>query len=134
MKTLNENNRTKLVEFLSGLQTEICVLDYVNIDDLETENFQNDYFDELFELIEENGGVNQEVIYYASAIEYLKENDPSLRESMELASDMGFELKNLNSETLASILKTENVRNEFYELRDEINDFFSELYNDIEEE
>lgn len=45
----------------------------------------------------------QDIIYYHKAMDYLKENDTSLNESFELANDMGYELKNLNSETLATI-------------------------------
>lgn len=57
-----------------------------------------------------------EIIYYHKAIDYLKEHDPSLRESLDLAQDMGFEAKNLNSETLATLLyqqKLEQALGEF---------------------
>jgi len=44
-----------------------------------------------------------EIIYYSKAVNYLLENDASLRESLDLANDLGFTLDNLNSETLATI-------------------------------
>jgi hypothetical protein len=44
-----------------------------------------------------------EIIYYSKAVNYLLENDASLRESLGLANDLGFTLDNLNSETLATI-------------------------------
>jgi len=134
MKTLNEENRQKVTEFLRGLHTEIDPTDYINVEDLEIEDFQNDIFDTICDTINDNNGFDQEVIYYASAIEYLRENDPSLRESLEIASEFGFDPKNLNSEILASLLKTQNVTEEFYELRDEVNSFFSELYDELEDE
>ena len=134
MKTLNEDNRQKVTEFLRGLHTEIDPTDYINVEDLEIEDFQNDIFDTICDTIQGNNGFDQEVIYYASAIEYLAENDPSLRESLEIASDFGFDPKNLNSEILASLLKTQNVTEEFYKLRDEVNSFFSELYDELEDE
>ena len=37
-------------------------------------------------------------------MEYLKENDPSLSESLEIAAELGYDFKNLNSEILASLL------------------------------
>jgi len=45
----------------------------------------------------------EEIIYYHRAIKYLSENDASLRESLELAHDLGCSLENLSSETLATI-------------------------------
>ena len=46
----------------------------------------------------------QDIIYYYRAIEYLQENDSSLRDSLDLAHNMGFSLENLNSEVLATLL------------------------------
>ena len=45
---------------------------------------------------------------------------------------MGYQPQNLNSEILASIIKTERVRDSFYELRTEVDDFFDELEDDEE--
>tara|TARA_Y100000031_G_scaffold41933_1_gene48267 strand:+ start:686 stop:961 length:276 start_codon:yes stop_codon:yes gene_type:complete len=47
--------------------------------------------------------IETEIIYYNRAMEYLSEHDWSLTESAEIASDLGFELKNINSEMLATI-------------------------------
>ena len=51
----------------------------------------------------------EEIIYYYRATEYLLENDSSLRESLDLASDMGCTLENLNSEVLATLLYQRNL-------------------------
>ena len=45
----------------------------------------------------------QDIIYYSRAMDYLHRNDNSLRESMQLASDLGCDLENISSETLATI-------------------------------
>jgi len=45
----------------------------------------------------------EEIIYYNRAMEYLSEHDFSLRESLAMADDFGMEVKNLSSETLATI-------------------------------
>ncbi len=60
------------------------------------------------------------VIYYTTAMDFLKTNDPSLQKSMELAHNFGFELKNLNSETLASIL---NEQMNMEQLNSDLNKF-----------
>jgi hypothetical protein len=78
-------------------------------------------FEEVRDLLENNNALNIEIIYYSDAMRYLMQNDNSLRNSLDLAADFGYELKNLNSETLASLLASENARNEFYELESEIN-------------
>jgi DNA repair exonuclease SbcCD ATPase subunit len=116
MKTANE----KLENFLSGLRTEIDILACVDLDNV------TDY-NSLYDEIENSRGFDIDIIYYSSAMEYLSNNDPSLNESMALASDMGFTPENLNSETLASLLASQNVREEFAELESEISIFFEEL-------
>lgn len=125
MKTYNET-----AEFLKQLQEDNCLdlndslESYLNEESFE--NFdQSSAFNSLLELIEDKSGFDKEIIYYANAIEYLKENDQSLQESLEIAAEYGYELKDLNSEILASLLKTKNIRNDFYELRYKIEEFFN---------
>ena len=130
MKNLNETQTQTIVDFLSSLKTEISIIDYVNLEDIDFENA----FDSITEKLDENNGFDIEIIYYSRAIAYLQENDPSLNESLEIAAEYGFELKNLNSEVLASLLATQNAREEWYSLETEINDFFQELHDELEEE
>ena len=47
-----------------------------------------------------------DILYYDNAIKYLAKNDPSFKESLELADDMGYRAKDLDSELLASMLAT----------------------------
>jgi len=74
---------TKLEEFLTNLDIDIDIVYYIDIDDV------NDY-DDIYQAIDDNNGFDVEVIYYYEAMKYLSEHDPSLSESMGLASDMGF--------------------------------------------
>ena len=121
------NTTAKIEAFLNLLDAKLEINDklinYVDIDEIDND----DAFSSIYDMIDENGGFNCEVIYYSNAIKYLQENDASLMESLEIASDLGYEVKNLNSEILASLLKSQNVRDEFLELRDEINNFFESL-------
>lgn len=72
------------------------------------------------EVDEQTNGFNVEIIYYARAMEYLTDNDPSLQDSLEIAKDMGFEVDKLNSELLASLLASQNEREAYEEIKDEL--------------
>lgn len=90
---------------------------------LEKEDFED--WEDINRILEDKNLLNQDVIYYGNAIEYLTENDPSLKRSTGIASEMGFELNNINSETLASLLKTENVRETWCKLEGYINEMIN---------
>ena len=120
--------KKKIENFLANLKTEIDVLYFVDIDNIDMSN----PFDSICEMIEDNNGFDIDVIYYSNAIDYLRKYDPSLRKSLAIAYDMGFTVDNLNSEVLANLLKTENVKNDFYSLKDDINNFFEELEEEEE--
>lgn len=122
--------KTKIENFLSELSTEIDVLNLIDVDNID----YNNAYDSICEMIEDNNGFDVEIIYYSNAMEYLLNNDPSLQESLEIASEYGYEAHNLNSEILASLLASKLVRDEFYDLESEINDFFLELDEDEDEE
>ena len=47
--------------------------------------------------------IETEIIYYNKAMEYLSEHDWSLTESTEIASNLGYTIRNINSEMLATI-------------------------------
>ena len=51
----------------------------------------------------------QDIIYYYNAMKYLAENDISLRDSLNIASEYGYTLKGLNSELLATLLHQEKL-------------------------
>ena len=121
--------RTKIEHFLSRLNTKIDVLCFVDVNNIDPVN----PFDSICKMIEDNNGFDIEIIYYSNAIKFLTENDPSLTESLEIASELGFEVQNLNSEILASLLASKFAREEFYELEDEINDFFAKLEEEKKE-
>jgi len=85
-------------------------IDEEDLKDVDPTELDEDFFYDL----NDNGGItNAEVIYYDNAIDYLKENDASLNQSLELALDLGYELKNINSELLASLLKSQNNEEDY---------------------
>lgn len=87
-------------------------LDYIlNSDFNDLEEFNetlNDYINE------------HEIIYYSVAMEFLRDNDNSLRESLEIAEEYGYSPKNLSSEILATLLIQKYMHNEAGELIEEI--------------
>ena len=118
---LNNNiMKSKIENFLANLKTEIDLLSLVDIDNIDMSN----PFDSICKMIEDNNGFDIDVIYYSNAIDYLSKNDPSLKKSLNIAAELCYEMQNLNSEILASLLASKLVREEFYELESEINDFF----------
>lgn len=120
---LMERHIEKAKNFLSDLDTEVEILDFVDINNLDV----SDAFTEIRDSLEDNNAFDVEMIYYAKAMEYLTENDPSLVESMRIAAEMGFEVSSLNSETLASLHVSQKVREEFDDLESEIEEFFDDL-------
>lgn len=80
--------------------------------DFDTDDFDN-FKEQIQEYFQENNLLDQEIIYYANAIEFLKKHDQSLSQSLELAKDCGYTIENINSELLASLLATEHAKEEF---------------------
>ena len=125
MKTLNETQTQKIVDFFTEIEndTKIEILSNIELNNIDIEN----PFDSIYTAIDENNGFDIEIIYYSNAMEYLTRNDTSLRESIEIALDYGYELKNINSELLASLLASQNSREQFNQYENEINNFFNTL-------
>ena len=102
MTKFNQEKLQELIDNTSNLK------DCVDVPYLANATFEDE--DELLEALQDYVN-SEEIIGYSRAIEYLSNNDPSLRESMELAQDMGFDMQNLSSETLAN-LHYQNALNE----------------------
>lgn len=79
-----------------------------NSEAFDDENKLRGYLEELIN--------EQEIIYNHTAIKFLAENDASLIASLEIASDLGYETKNLNSELLATLLLQQKLGEELAEL------------------
>ena len=127
MKTRNE----RIEEFLNSLNTDVDIMSCIG--EVENIDFEN-AFSSIYSLVDDNNGFDIEIIYYSRAMEYLSENDASLMESLAIASDMGYDPVNLNSEILASLLASQNVREEFNDLENEIDSFFLDIVEEIETE
>ena len=119
----------KIYDFLAKLNTEVDIISFVDIKDIDID----DPYYSIYQMIEDSNGFDIEIIYYHRAIEYLRLNDASLHESLSIASEYGYDCKDLNSEILASLLASQNAREEFSELQNKIEDFFEGIKNELEE-
>jgi hypothetical protein len=123
---MNTQQFNNYVELLNSLTIDNVDLQYFASSDHTSAQ-------DLYDSIEEGDGFNVEIIYYYNAIQYLKDNDNSLRESLEIAHEYGYEAKNINSELLASLLASQNARNEWSEIEAKIQDYFDSLEEEEEE-
>jgi len=115
-------------ELLSVLEKTGCECDYAKY----LQYFvitKNTNIDDFREYLEYNNALIVEIVYYSTAIEYLKENDPSLSNSLELAAEYGYTTENLNSEILASLLASQKEK-ELFEGVDEngFNELITEYF------
>ena len=116
--------KNKIEKFLKSLKIdEVKIMDYINIEEIDLEN----PYDFILSKLDELGAFNIKITEYDDAIEYLKQNDFSLKESLQLAYSYNYNIKELDSKILASFLAGENAVNIFYDLKDDIDTFFNEI-------
>jgi len=117
-KTVNDKINSKLIDLFKENNIDIDISYHLGYSE------ELNSFEELSEFLDNEGALNIEIIYYHKAINFLKENDPSLCDTFALVSEYGFSIDNLNSEVLASILASDILRTQFFELENEINEIF----------
>ena len=115
MKTKTQN--TLISDTLNELSSQYLghnATEFLNVTMQEDLNSFDDS-SELFQDLQENGYFNEEIIYYYKAMDYLRENDCSLSESLEIATELGYTTENLNSELLASLHTSRKKEDDFFE-------------------
>lgn len=123
------NTQTETKEETKFNELTILIDDFTSIylpdflDDEELEDIKDAH--ELYEELNNNDAFNIDIIYYYKAMEYLADNDNSLSESINIAVDMGYELENINSELLASLYASQKAREDFWDIKDDINEILS---------
>lgn len=117
-----KTRQQKFDELFESLNIDIDLQYCIDTDEAES-------FDDMTEQIENNNGFDVDIIYYYNAMKYLMEHDASLSESMGLAHELRYNADKINSELLASLLASQNIRIEWQELESEIDAFFDELNN-----
>ena len=112
-------NYTELQNSLREFNTEIDLVYLLDKHD----TFES-FYDKMTDYISE-----QEIIYYYTAIEYLKNKDYSLKESLSIANELGYTVENLNSELLATLLYQQNLYKELQSINRDLYDLFNEYNN-----
>tara|TARA_R110002050_G_scaffold238573_1_gene374646 strand:- start:392 stop:730 length:339 start_codon:yes stop_codon:yes gene_type:complete len=109
-----------IIEFLNGFDTDLD-LSYQYENGLSFDEYEQRIVDSINE---------EEIIYYHKAIDYLKENDNNLFESLSIANELGYNVINLNSELLATLLYQQNLHLHWNEdIRNEIEQYFEDNNN-----
>jgi len=122
---MTEEQKKKVLEVIKSNEEEFNFNNRIIIDP-EWLNTIEDIVEELEKINENYQYTDTEIIYYHNAIKYLEENDPSLIDSLTLADEYWFVLSKLNSEILASILKSKNTLEDY-------NTFCTYVKNDLEQ-
>lgn len=113
MKKATEKLLLIIAELEKNYDLNDYLENYIDVEELE-EAIDNDSLQEYLEELDNDGDITRtDVIYYSSAIQYLAENDQSLNESMEIAKEYWYELDSINSELLASLLKSRNNADDY---------------------
>jgi len=112
------------------LQKLVSLFDYNNVDiDIsyflknELNNFND--FESIQNYLKEQGAFNVDIIYYSVAIDFLAQNDASLKDSLNMVLELGYSIENLSSEILASILASDLLTTSFYDLQEDINEILN---------
>ena len=113
---------TKFRELERKYSLDIETIPYEYYDDFEDAKDFERYFEEL-----EESTYQIECIYYSNAMKYLTEHDNSLSESLEIASEMGYEVGDLNSELLATLLMQRKESEALYDAKDDLEDLYNEF-------
>jgi hypothetical protein len=92
--------------------------------DLASLYYEEDTFEDFSEKVTE-AIMNEEIIYYYEAMKYLAREDASLSQSLEIASEYGYKVDNLNSELLATLLYQQNLNNQWAEISQEVESIFN---------
>lgn len=93
--------------------------EYVN-----TQEFnQCENTEDLREELEEGGYFNQDIVYYSNAIKYLADNDPSFTRAFTLATELGYDMRNLNSEILATLVHSDDLYEQWNINEEKIQEF-----------
>lgn len=129
---MNEQEIKILKEIVTTLEKEYdfsdYILDWVDDDDLK-ELDVDELGDFLINLNEDGEITDVDIIYYSNAIKYLSENDPSLKESLDIAVEYGINIDQLSSELLASLLATRENEEDYSEFIDKVVNEFEDKIN-----
>jgi hypothetical protein len=113
--------KKQIENFLQSLETEVDVLEWVEIDRID----MNDPFESIYQMIYENKGFNMR-LKSENAEKFLAENDTAEIKIMAIALAYGYSAKDLTAKSLADLLYTLKTLSKFLSMQDKINNFFKD--------
>ena len=127
--TPTTDRKADILQEIKKILRDNCEIE-IDLEDLDGINDTDDLYSEHVER-----AINEQtdVIYYSHAIEFLSKNDPSLRESLEIASEHGYKPEDLDSEKLASLLNYKLTLDTFWTFSDDLDALIEERH-EIEDE
>lgn len=118
------NTKENLMVNLDNL-VSMNVSDFLSPEDItEKTNFHD-----ITSMLLDDGAFDEEFIYWDDAAEYLSKNDAGFDESFNIASEYGYEAKDLNSCILASLHATERNKKEWYKMEEQVNNLLLTFFN-----
>ena len=122
---MKKETKDQILKVLEESNIDIEWSYYIDFDNLEIDG---ELSEQIRKQIEDSDALNVEIYYYSNAIKFLQEKDPSLTESLEIANEFGYDLENIDSELLASLLASQMLRENFSD------NFPADELDEIEEE
>tara|TARA_R100000781_G_scaffold89822_1_gene55370 strand:- start:993 stop:1358 length:366 start_codon:yes stop_codon:yes gene_type:complete len=116
-------NKQEIIEYFDKISAdlEFDIMEHLTEDDLD----EMETFDDLMDILRNDGAFDIQIIYYHKAMKYLMANDTSLTESLNIANEYGYKTCDLNSEMLASLLASEKAQEEFFDYEAQINELLT---------
>jgi len=115
------------IELIKTISKKLCEnydfadpLDYIDIDELKECEDVYDIVQLFTDANDDREITDTEIIYYTTAMDYLKQHDASLKTSLWLAADMWYTMQNMSSEMLASLLASDNNYDDYQRFLQEL--------------
>jgi len=117
------NKEEKIKEFLNSLPVDKDLIDYITIEMIDLKR----PFESILNMIYNRRTPYKMFSDSKEAMDYLSANDTDLSNSLNIANTVGLSLLDINSRVLAILLFESKRMNEFYSLKDRINEFFNNI-------
>lgn len=129
-ETPTTDRKADILQEIKKILRENCEIE-IDLDDLDGINDTDDLYSEHVER-----AINEQtdIIYYSRAIEFLSKNDPSLRDSLEIAGEFGYKPEDLDSEKLASLLNYKLTLDTFWTFSSDLDALIDERHEIDDEE
>jgi len=117
------NKEEKIKEFLNSLPVDKDLIDCITIEMIDLKR----PFESILNMIYNRRTPYKMFSDSKEVMDYLSANDTDLSNSLNIANTVGLSLLDINSRVLAILLFESKRMNEFYSLKDRINEFFNNI-------